>query len=265
MIKDKVSVIVATYNWKEALELSLGSLLNQTVPPGEIIIADDGSGDDTRKLIERLKATTEIPVIHLWQEDQGFRKTVILNKAMAQAQYDYLIQIDGDVIVERHFIQDHLEIAEHNCFVCGSRVKLGAAITAKILANRGLEISLFDMPISFMLNSFRSKILRQFVATKYGKKVDHLRGCNMAFWKKDIITVNGYNEDLLQWGHEDGELGFRLFFAGVRKKFLKMGGIVYHLNHKESSRSNEEYHLAELERTKKEHRKYCTNGINKYL
>ena len=107
------------------------------------------------------------------------------------------------------------------------------------------------MPASFMLNSFRSKFLRHYMALRYAKKIDHLRGCNMAFWKEDIIKVNGYNEDLMQWGHEDGELAFRLHFAGVKKKALKMGGAVYHLYHKEASRGNEQRHLVELEKVKK--------------
>lgn len=77
------------------------------------------------------------------------------------------------------------------------------------------------MPITFVFNSFRSKFLRHFMAERYAKKIDHLRGCNMAFWKDDLIKVNGFNEDLMQWGHEDGEIAFRLHFAGVKKKALK--------------------------------------------
>lgn len=256
---------MTTYNWKEALALSVGSLLNQTVLPDEIIIADDGSKDDTKEVIEQLKSTTKVPIIHVWQEDCGYRKTSILNKAIAQARYDYLVQIDGDVVTERHFIQDHLELAEENCFICGSRVKLSPATTKRVLAKGKAEIGLSDMPLGFIFNGLRSKILRRFLADKYGKRIEYLRGCNMSFWKKDIIAVNGYNEDIIEWGHEDIEIGFRLASSGVRKKFLKLGGIVYHLDHNEFSRKNADSNLRKAKHTKEEGLKSCTNGISKYL
>ena len=87
----------------------------------------------------------------------------------------------------------------------------------------------------------------------------------MAFWKDDIIKINGYNEDLMQWGHEDGEIAFRLHFAGAEKKALKGGGCVYHLHHNEFSRSNEGRHLEELEKVKSGKLNWCKNGIDKYL
>lgn len=87
----------------------------------------------------------------------------------------------------------------------------------------------------------------------------------MAFWRNDLIKVNGYNEDLMQWGHEDGEIAYRLHFAGVKKRALKMGGNVYHLHHQENSRDNEGRHLEELEKVKREHLSWCHNGLDKYL
>lgn len=121
------------------------------------------------------------------------------------------------------------------------------------------------MPISFVCNSFRSRLLRNYFAFRYARRLAHLRGCNMAFWKSDLIRVNGYNEDLTQWGHEDTEIAYRLYYSGVQKKALKMGGIVYHLYHKESSKANEEIHNVALEKVKKEHITRCNNGIDKYL
>ncbi len=261
----KTTILVSTYNWPEALELSLASMLKQTVLPHEIVIADDGSTDNTRKLIEQIRENTPVPIIHVWHEDHGFRKTIILNKAIACASGDYILQVDGDAILSPHFVSDHLELAERNYFVCGSRVKLTPHLTKRLLASHALVVNEWDLPFTFMLNSFRSRLLRRFLAERYARKIDHLRGCNMAFWRDDLMKVNGYNEDLMQWGHEDGEIAFRLHYAGVKKKALKMGGNVYHLYHEESSRSNEQRHLNELERVKQEHISWCTNGLDKYL
>lgn len=259
------SLIVTTYNWPQALDLSLRSAFAQTTPPGEIIVADDGSTDDTRQLIDKLRPLCSVPLIHIWQEDRGFRLSTIRNKAIAKAKGDYIIQTDGDVIASRHFVSDHLELAERGFFVCGSRVKLSPEITARVLADSSFKPTLLNMPPSFAANSLRSRLLRRFLALRYGRKIDHLRGCNMAFWRDDLIRVNGFNEDLTQWGHEDGEIAFRLHFAGVGKKSLKMGGCVYHLYHKEASRSGEQRHLDELERVKRERICRCANGLDKYL
>lgn len=261
----KVSILVSTYNWPEALELCLRSIFIQTILPYEIVVADDGSTEETSQLIKRLKKETTIPIVHVWQEDKGFRKTMILNKAIAHMKGNYIIQVDGDVFMSRHFISDHLELAEPNYFVCGSRVKLSPKITKKFINSHDKPLHFWDYPIGFMANSFRSYFMRHYLALRYGKRVDHLRGCNMAFWYNDIIKVNGFNEDLTDWGHEDGEIAFRLHFAGVKKKSLKMGGNVYHLYHKESSRDNEQRHLDKLENIKSNRISWCSNGIDKYL
>lgn len=261
----RVTLMIITYNWPEALGRVLDSALRQTKMPSEIVIGDDGSTDETRQLIEAYAMKSPVPIVHVWQEDKGFRRTVILNKAIAQAKGDYIIQIDGDVILDSHFVADHVEVAQKGCFVCGSRVKLAAPITQRLLNDRLAKLSLFQMPLSSVANSFRSRCLRQYLAFRYARRINHLRGCNMAYWKSDAIRVNGYNEELLQWGHEDGEFAYRLHFSGIRKKALKMGGIMYHLYHPETSKDNEQYHNQVLQRVIAEQQDRCSNGIDKYL
>lgn len=265
MKKERTTLLISTYNWKEALRLCLLSVSVQTVLPDEILVADDGSREDTRQLIDEFRSVLAVPIIHVWHEDKGFRKTIILNQAIAQSTGDYIIQVDGDVILERHFIQDHLEMMERGYFVCGSRTKIGPAVTKRLINGASFKLNVSNVKASFILNGFRSKRLRTYLAERYAKTIDHMRGCNMAYWKDDFITINGYNEDLLDWGHEDGELVYRLHFAGVKKKFLKMGGIVYHLWHKESSKHNEGKHLDVLAWVKENHIKRCDKGVDKYL
>ena len=259
------SLIVTTYNWPEALEMSLRSIFRQTRLPDEIIVADDGSTDETRRLVERLCKESLVPMVYVWQEDRGFRLSAIRNKAIARASGEYILQTDGDVILSRHFVSDHLELAEYGFFVCGSRVKLLPEATSRIMARGNMRVCLWDLPLGYMPNAMRSRLLRHYFATRYAHSINHLRGCNMAFWKRDVIKVNGYNEDLTQWGHEDGEFAYRLHFAGVGKKALKMGGVVYHLHHKEASRDNEQRHFDELENVKDNKLSWCKNGIDKYL
>ena len=264
--RPSVSLLVSTYNWPEALRLSIESVAKQTVLPLEVIIADDGSKEDTRMAIEEMQTLyPELDIVHVWHPDDGFRKTIILNKAISKAKGDYIIQIDGDVVLDKYFVQDHLELMEPGYYVCGSRTKIDEKMTKEIMKSGVFKTNIGGFKFSFVFNCFRSRILRQFLALRYARKIDHMRGCNVAFWRSDLIRVNGYNEDLLQWGHEDGELIYRLHFAGVKKKALKMGGVVYHLWHVESSRSNEQYHLNVLNKVISNKVKWCDNGIDKYL
>lgn len=260
-----VSVLISTYNWKEALALCVRSVLRQTVRPAEIVIADDGSRDDTRATIEALRRETDIPIVHVWQEDCGFRKTEILNKAILKVSHPYIVQIDGDVVLERHFIEDHLEVAEKGCFVCGSRVGLKPEMTARFL-REGVDFRppFLQLGLGYALNSLRIGPLRRYLAPRFGQKdLTRLRGCNMAFWREDLLRVNGYNEDLTMWGQEDTEIAYRLIHAGVRKKFLKAGGVEYHLYHTPASRANLDYHNAVLADVIARKLVWCENGIVK--
>ena len=261
----KTSLVISTYNKPNYLELCLKSALHQTVMPSEIVIADDGSTSDTANLIKSIATIATVPIVHVWHEDNGFKLSQIRNKAFARCTGNYIIQSDGDIILEQHFIEDHLRIAQKGYFVCGSRVYLTEDGTKEIFEQQNLQPHASQMLSSHRINSIRFKPLQSVMALRYGKKIDKLRGCNMAFWKDDIIKVNGYNENLTSWGHEDGERAYRLHFAGVKKKFLKFGGVCFHLYHKESSRENEQKHIETSQNTIANHISWCENGINKYL
>lgn len=259
-----ISLLISTYNWEEALELCLYSALIQTVKPCEILIADDGSRDKTRNLIEKIQEKTPIPIIHVWHEDKGFRLSTIRNKAIKQAKGDYIIQIDGDIILSKFFISDHVELAKKGFFVCGSRVLLGKRYSTRIL--RGLEEhpTYFKQNIASILNAFRSRILRRFLSDRYANhRMNSIRGCNMAFWREDAFRVNGYNEELEMWGQEDVEFAYRLLYAGVQKRQLKMGGVQFHLFHRQSSKENLALHNQILQHVIENKITWCNNGIVK--
>lgn len=112
----KTALLVSTYNWPEALDLIFRSLLKQKELPDEVLIADDGSGEATKKLIADFKAGSTLAVKHVWQEDHGYHKSKILNKAIAASEADYIIQIDGDCLMHPHFIHDHKANAEATTF-----------------------------------------------------------------------------------------------------------------------------------------------------
>ena len=128
-----ISILLATYNWPQALKLCLESLATQTDRNFEIIIADDGSTDSTKHIIEQFQSSSPIAIEHLWQEDQGFRKTIILNRAIAAAHGDYLVFLDGDCIVQPDFVARHRQLAQAGHLVTGSRVLLNEKLTQELI------------------------------------------------------------------------------------------------------------------------------------
>lgn len=237
MSQPNCTLVASTYNWPEALELLLLSVLNQSVLPNEIIIADDGSGEDTKNLIENFKKTFPVPLVHIWQEDLKNRKSRIMNKAVAAAKYDYIVEIDGDIILNKHFIEDHLAYAQKGHYLFGSRVNIQEKLLPELFSKKNIDFNFFSKGIKKRSRTIRIPFLMNF-AKSVDKCSKKLRGCNMSFWKEDFIKINGYNESIVGWGMEDSEMIQRLHNIEIKGKRLKYTGIVYHIYHKEQSRSN---------------------------
>lgn len=255
------SLIISTYNWPEALELCLISLSRQKTLPDEVIIADDGSGMETRELIERVKKTLPLPLIHVWHDDRGFRKTEILNKAIKESTSTYIIQVDGDVILHPCFISDHLEIAEKNAFVRGTRARLTEKMTEKIIHSKQTDLNFLSEGVYHRLNALRIPFFKT-IGIRKEMRSRSVRGSNLAFWKSDFVLVNGYNNELQGWGHEDEELAARFINNQIVKKIVKLSAIQFHLHHEEKSRHLESFHSITLENTVKNNIKSCAKGYS---
>ena len=222
------TLLISTYNFPKALHLCLQSITQQTVMPNEVIVADDGSKSDTHDVIVFWRSKLACPIKHVWQEDTGFQLATIRNKALAIATCNYIIQIDGDIIMERHFIEDHLHYAEQGVFVCGSRSRINEAHTQRLFNGELLKLSFWRRGLTDRMNALRCSFL-----TPYFYDYNHLRGCNMAYWLADIKAINGYDEQIKSYGYEDEDVQERLKRIGKRKKFIKFMCIEYHLYHSE--------------------------------
>jgi len=235
-----VSLLISTYNWEEALSLCLKSVLSQTRLPDEIIIADDGSNNNTYKLIKNISVTSSIPIHHVWHKDDGFRKTIILNKAIARCTKDYIIQIDGDIILNKHFVQDQLDELRPGYYLNGSRGKINYYFTNKYLKEGIFNIHFYSPGIYRKLNVIRLPFLTRFFY--HYKEHAKERGCNMSFWRSDIIAINGYDERIIGYGYEDIDIGYRLRRLGLQKRFVKFKAIEFHLHHKNAETKNNMNH-----------------------
>ncbi|MFT4072478.1 MAG: glycosyltransferase family 2 protein [Dysgonamonadaceae bacterium] len=260
----KIALLISTYNWPQALGLILKAVKNQTRLPDVILIADDGSGAETQSLIKAFQAEISVPIQHVWQEDKGFRKAKILNKAVAATDADYILQIDGDCVPERHFVEDHIKNSEENCFLYGARASILRDFVAERINTGKTEFTLFSKGLKK-----KGRILHiPFFAGFYKKHLsfsEKFRGCNFSFWRKDFLSVNGYNEDFEGWGLEDSDLAIRMTNNQVFSRRLRYCGIVFHLDHPVSAQDRVSENNAIQCQTIKNKIKWCKNGVSQYL
>ena len=260
----QISLIITTYNWKEALELSLKSALAQVVLPLEVIVADDGSEQDTAEVIREIAATAPVPVLHSWQEDKGFRLSASRNKAIALARGDYIVLIDGDILLEEHFVHDHARVAQPGYFVQGTRVLLNKKLSSEVLLKKQLLASFCTRGVENKKNCLRSDLLANLFSFK-SRRLHGVRTCNFAFWRRDAIAVNGFNEAFVGWGREDSEFTARLINHGLMRRNIKFNALAYHLYHPMIDRTHLEENNRLLQQTIELQRRWCERGISQYL
>lgn len=259
----QASLIMSTYNRVDALELTLMSALQQSTLPNEILVADDGSREETRALIEKYKKVSPVPLVHVWHPDEGFQLAKIRNKAVAQSKYEYVVSIDADQVLHKSFIADHLAVARRGVFLQGHRVLLSKELTEKALKAQQLNFSVFEKGLTNHKNALHVPFLRDLLSKPH-RRLKGVRGCNMSFWKEDLKKVNAFNEAFVGWGREDSELVLRLFNSNIERVDLYFSAIAYHLHHPENSKNNLSANDLELERTLKEKRVFCEKGLNQY-
>jgi len=261
---EKISLVISTYNHVRPLELCLDALRRQTTPPKEILIADDGSGEATRNLILRLTPTLPCPVRHLWHEDKGFRKNIILNRALAATTGGYLVLTDADCVPHPRFIEDHASLAEEGFWVQGRRSYLSASASESL--QPGQPAPSFRLLLSGNMTGAAKGFHLPFPIIRRNTAQRGIIGCNMAMWRNDLLAVNGWDEDYEGWGlGEDSDVGSRLYHLGRPRKFVYGRAILYHLHHPILNRDHlpqSQNRLNETLRTKKIR---CVRGVDQYL
>lgn len=232
------SVIFTTYNQPDWLEKVLLGFAAQTCQDFEILVADDGSGEETRTRIGMLAAQLPVPVRHLWQPDDGFRKCEALNMAIRESRSDYLVFTDGDCIPRRDFVATHLSLREPGRFLSGGYHKLPMATSQAIGAGDIRDGRCFELAWlkhHGMPDSRRNlKIVAKGTVAVLLDGLSPARaswnGHNASAWKRDVLAVNGFDERM-KYGGEDREFGERLDNAGIQGKRVRHRAIVLHLDH----------------------------------
>jgi glycosyltransferase involved in cell wall biosynthesis len=268
----KISVIVSTYNAEEWLKKVLWGFNQQTFKNFEVVIADDGSKQATKDLITQLSKEVFYPIVHVWQEDDGFQKSRILNKAVESCAANYIIMTDGDCIPREDFVQVHYINKEKGYFISGGYYMLPMNISKLITLEDIQKQNCFNInwlkekgiPQTFKNNKLTangliSKLLNWITPTNAS-----WNGHNSSGWKKDILNVNGFDERM-QYGGQDRELGERLFNFGIKSKQLRYSAVCVHLDHKRGYKTPESIakNVGIRKTTKREKRVWTFYGITK--
>jgi GT2 family glycosyltransferase len=258
----QISLVICTFERTGALEQVLRGVNRQSEMPGEILIADDGSGAATQELIGHWQKRLATPLRHIWQPHLGFRRTSILNRAVAAAKGDYIVVLDGDCVPHPKFVADHAALAENNFWVQGRRCFVEEKFAP--------EFSTETTPIGrWMLTGRITGLLKAvhlpWPVVRRDTELHGILGCNMGFWRDDLLAVNGFDEEYVGWGIEDSDLGARLYNLGRPRKFVHGHAVVYHLNHPMLGRAHVQASRQRLAETLRSKKIRCERGVAQYL
>lgn len=255
-----IGVIISTYNNPEWLEKTLWGYQTQTYSNFELIIADDGSKDETRELIDHFRETSFPDIKHVWHPDNGFQKCKILNRALSIAESEYLIFTDQDCIPSPDFIATHLHYAKEQFFLSAGYFRLPMGISKLVQRDdiaSGRAFNLGWLKKQGLKSSFKNtKLYKSKSFSSFMNFITPARaswnGCNSSGWRKDMLHINGFNETM-QYGGEDREFGERLMNYGVRSKQIRYSAVCLHLDHSRPYKDEEK--IRENIRIRKEIRK----------
>ena len=241
----KTTVIVTTYNRPDALREVIRGFTNQEDLRFDLIVADDGSEDETGSMLKSMADSLPFSLKHVWHEDLGFRAAAIRNKAIVQSNADYLIFTDGDCIPQKNFVKNHKKLAERGWVLSGNRILMSKVMTNELLRER-LDWSGWGAS-NFVIHYLRRRINRllplvdlsaiESFRKLQAKKWRGVKTCNLSVWKSDMVAVNGFEESYQGWGLEDSDLVVRLIKKGLCVKSARFATPVLHLWHEENDRS----------------------------
>lgn len=222
-------------------------------------------------MIKQYQTSFPIPLIHSWQEDRGFRLAESRNRALAKARGEYIVVIDGDMIMHPSFIQDHMNNAKKGVFTQGSRVILPLEKTNQILQTPNCYPSLkwyskgIDKRIEKKLSAIHLPCLNRIMQREKDNYYQGIRGCNMSFFREDALAINGFNNNFVGWGREDSEFVARFFNNGGKRQDIRFAAIAYHLWHNEAERDSLPENDLLLKNALEQKIICCENGVEQFI
>lgn len=268
-----LAVIITTYNRPDALRAVLTAYRSQKDRDFEMIVADDGSTEETARVVAEMRAKADFKITHIWQEDRGFRAAKIRNRALAATTADYVLFSDGDCIPLPGFVARHRRLAEPGWFLAGNRILMSDAATGTVL---GQHVPLWHWSYPRWISAAMTGQINRLLpllplpfATPLrklpAKQWQGVMTCNLSAWRSDLLRINGFDEEYCGWGLEDSDLAIRLLHAGVRRKSVRFAAPVLHLWHRENDRGGLPDNQQRLEELLRSDRMTANRGVGQYL
>ncbi len=267
-----IAVIITTYNRPDALAAVLAGYQAQRDAKFELIVADDGSTEATRRAVAAFKSQAQFRVVHVWHEDRGFRAAAIRNRALAATGAEYIVFSDGDCVPAPRFVAQHQRFAERGWFGAGNRILLSEDFTRRVLDT---TLPIHEWRIDQWLGAWLRRDINRWlplVTLPDGsfrkaapQRWEGVKTCNLAAWRDDLLRVNGLDETYEGWGLEDSDLVIRLLHAGVKHKNSRFSAPVFHLWHAENDRSRLAENQRRLDALIESRRMVAHLGVDRYL
>lgn len=274
-MSEPVSVIVSVYNNSEVLQRTLWGLAEQRFTDFRLILADDGSNQAEIDQIQSYVTELGLSATHIWHEDRGFRKSAILNQAIAIAQSERLIFIDADIIPRNDFVANHYRLLRPGYFIAGgSHLNLPLAIQSDISRAHIQSGQLFTLDYlqhhdidkcKFRLRLEKRGIKARAFDTLFPRSNAFI-GCNASCWRKDALEINGFDE---RWGYGgmDIEFGMRMTNLGIKSRRHSFSLVALHQDHKRPYRDLNQIkrNKEALKQLEKSNITKIQSGINGYI
>jgi glycosyltransferase involved in cell wall biosynthesis len=267
----KSAIVIPTYNRPDALAAVLEALLHQDDLDFELVVADDGSTDETRSVVEAFRKRAPFPIKHVWQEDLGFRLAAVRNRGIAATDAEYIIFVDGDCVPPSYFVSAHKRLAERGYFLSGNRVLVSERFTRELLEH---SLPVHEWTPAQWLGAWLRGAINRWVPLlslpdnplrrARPQRWRGVKTCNMSMWREDLVRVNGLDETYSGWGLEDSDLVIRLQHAGVKHKSARFAAPVFHLWHRESDRGKLAENQKRLDELIASDRYRAETGLDRY-
>jgi glycosyltransferase involved in cell wall biosynthesis len=260
-----VSVVLNTYNRAHLLVLALESWLVQDARDFEMLIADDGSTDATREVVERFRQRAPFDVRHVWHEHRGHRRAEILNRAIAASRGEWILFTDCDSLAFPNLVETHRRSALPHRLLCGGYFRLTEEETSQLTPEAVRSKRFLELFTEKRRREVRWKHLKAtWEIVRRKPRRPHNMGLNYWVAREALVRINGYDEGFTGWGSADGNVRDRLRRIGVKPASLYATALVAHLWHpeevtKRDSRKNREY------ASRKDISIYCERGLDSHV
>lgn len=222
LVNPDVSFIIPVYNNEFSIKYVLSAIKAQNCDCNlEVIVVDDGSSDNTGKIVSTYKG--KINVKYIYMEDEGFRVARARNVGIKNSTGELVIFIDGDVVIPSFFVSNLLNKMKDS----PKSAFIGVIHNLYCEDSEAIEIDYHkpDEAISKLKDNGVGDDIREQYYKKVGYDLTKLPAPWVYFWggcialyRKDLIRTKLFDENYKSWGSEDIDLGLSLFINGIQPR-----------------------------------------------